>query len=249
MTFIYSMVQLTYACNSGIPTTHVFFEASGMLLMFVTFGKFIESYAKGKTVSAITNLLRMQPSHALLVVTSGNLCQSTNTDRMSVVSTLSSSPTPSSHSGRTKSYGAIGTNSTHSEVDTFGNERNVKGHELSLSCKLPSAGNARLRTDSGGHCIYVSASPSPSSFSPSASPYADRVSLIPTPNPILVGAGQKGEILREIAVDLVQKGDVLKILPGARIPTDGNILAGTAYIDESMITGSSDVIMILCDEI
>ena len=161
VTFIYSIVQLSLACETGVPTTHVFFEASGellsksypqmllsefyplyaflsaaectlyiiivavtitiititilsslspsllslrslsllsatqshlqlpltrlpsqahnlifnlyqpvsvlgMLLMFVTFGKFLEAYAKGKTVSAITNLLNMQPSHVSL---------------------------------------------------------------------------------------------------------------------------------------------------------------------------------------
>ena len=73
VTFVYSCVQLSLACNTGEPTKHVFFEASGMLLMFVTFGKYLEAYAKGKTVSAITNLLNMQPSHALLVVSTGSM--------------------------------------------------------------------------------------------------------------------------------------------------------------------------------
>lgn len=73
VTFVYSCVQLTLACRAGEPTKHVFFEVSGMLLMFVTFGKYLEAYAKGKTVSAITNLLSMQPSHALLVVNSESI--------------------------------------------------------------------------------------------------------------------------------------------------------------------------------
>jgi hypothetical protein len=73
VTFVYSCVQLTLACRTGEPTKHVFFEVSGMLLMFVTFGKYLEAYAKGKTVSAITNLLSMQPSHALLVVNSESI--------------------------------------------------------------------------------------------------------------------------------------------------------------------------------
>ena len=63
ITFVYSCVQLSLACAYGMATTHVFLEASGMLLMFVTFGKFLEAYAKGKTVSAISNLLNMQARH------------------------------------------------------------------------------------------------------------------------------------------------------------------------------------------
>jgi Cu+-exporting ATPase len=47
VTFVYSLTQLYLACEASIPTKHVFFEVSGMLLMFVTFGKFVEAYAKG----------------------------------------------------------------------------------------------------------------------------------------------------------------------------------------------------------
>eukprot|EP00595_Chromulina_sp_UTEXLB2642_P003659 CAMPEP_0196761496 /NCGR_PEP_ID=MMETSP1095-20130614/748_1 /TAXON_ID=96789 ORGANISM="Chromulina nebulosa, Strain UTEXLB2642" /NCGR_SAMPLE_ID=MMETSP1095 /ASSEMBLY_ACC=CAM_ASM_000446 /LENGTH=540 /DNA_ID=CAMNT_0042111111 /DNA_START=1518 /DNA_END=3137 /DNA_ORIENTATION=- len=47
------------------------------------------------------------------------------------------------------------------------------------------------------------------------------------------------EDIEEISVDLIQKGDVIKILPGSRIPTDGCIIYGNTYVDESMITGES----------
>jgi len=40
------------------------FETGAMLLTFVTFGKFLESYARGKTASALQMLMNLQPSSA-----------------------------------------------------------------------------------------------------------------------------------------------------------------------------------------
>ncbi|EFJ40283.1 hypothetical protein VOLCADRAFT_108247 [Volvox carteri f. nagariensis] len=44
---------------------------------------------------------------------------------------------------------------------------------------------------------------------------------------------------REIPVELIQVGDVLRVLPGGSIPTDGAVLAGRSAVDESMVTGES----------
>jgi Cu+-exporting ATPase len=49
----------------------------------------------------------------------------------------------------------------------------------------------------------------------------------------------RDEDIQCIDVDLLQKGDVVRILPGDRIPTDGKVLFGHSYVDESMITGES----------
>ena len=40
-----------------------------------------------------------------------------------------------------------------------------------------------------------------------------------------------------IAVDKIQKGNILRVKPGDKIPVDGNIKKGKSSIDESMITG------------
>ncbi|HYK24594.1 MAG TPA: copper-translocating P-type ATPase [Candidatus Acidoferrum sp.] len=49
----------------------------------------------------------------------------------------------------------------------------------------------------------------------------------------LVRDGQE----QEIAIDEIQKGDVLRVRPGEKIPIDGVIIDGKSNIDESMITG------------
>src|SRR5438094_6480869 len=42
---------------------------------------------------------------------------------------------------------------------------------------------------------------------------------------------------QEIAADKIQKGDVLRVRPGEKVPIDGVIIDGQSNIDESMITG------------
>jgi len=44
---------------------------------------------------------------------------------------------------------------------------------------------------------------------------------------------------RDVALDTVRVGDILRVHPGERVPTDGHIREGSSSVDESMLTGES----------
>jgi Cu+-exporting ATPase len=51
------------------------------------------------------------------------------------------------------------------------------------------------------------------------------------------GAATTTEQEEEVPVDAIQKGDLLRVRPGEKVPVDGVIVEGQTNIDESMITG------------
>ena len=138
ISFFYSIAQVFSACQTGIMARHVFFEASGMLITFVTMGKYMEAYSRGSTMAAVSRLLSMQPKEALL----------------------------------------------------------VRNPELLLRASSSSSGKTCVSKD---------------------------------------GALQ----IDRVPVELLQLGDVLQVLPGQAVPTDGMVVRGSSHVDESMLTGES----------
>ncbi len=46
----------------------------------------------------------------------------------------------------------------------------------------------------------------------------------------------------EIPIEAVQKGEMIVVKPGARIPVDGVVREGSSYVDESMVTGEPEAV-------
>jgi len=50
---------------------------------------------------------------------------------------------------------------------------------------------------------------------------------------------KSGETVEDVELSRVQKGDILVIKPGEKIPSDGTVRGGHSYVNESMLTGES----------
>eukprot|EP01132_Coremiostelium_polycephalum_P005312 gene5312-6617_t len=81
-----------------------------------------------------------------------------------------------------------------------------------------------------------------------ASDVLSKLLLLQTPTAILIDNTENGQLETEIDIDLVQKGDILKVLPWTKVPIDGILINNdqekrnhnsVVKIDESLITGES----------
>ncbi|KAF0358387.1 heavy metal translocatin [Gigaspora margarita] len=68
------------------------------------------------------------------------------------------------------------------------------------------------------------------------------MSLTPAVTTIYIKDPKTGDIIEEkkIPTELVQVGDMVKIVPGDKIPADGTVISGHSTVDESMVTGEAD---------
>ena len=53
------------------------------------------------------------------------------------------------------------------------------------------------------------------------------------------GFVKKGEEWEELLINDINKGDIVMIKPGGKVPVDGVVIKGESYINESLITGES----------
>ncbi|XP_064404796.1 copper-transporting ATPase 1-like isoform X4 [Halichondria panicea] len=121
--YVYSVIALIVAITVTHQETKTFFETAPLLLVFVSLGRFLENFAKGKTSEALAKLMSLQATEARLI---------------------------------------------------------KKAFD---------------------------------------------------------GAALEEEEL--IAVELVQRGDTIKVVPGEKIPVDATVISGSSSVDESLVTGES----------
>lgn len=70
----------------------------------------------------------------------------------------------------------------------------------------------------------------------------DAVKMLLNLKPATAFLRKDGEFV-EVAAEELEAGDEILVKPGSRVPADGRVLSGEAYVDESMITGEPVPVM------
>ncbi len=65
--FILQVIALIVAITVTHQETKTFFETGPLLLVFVSLGRFLENFAKGKTSEALAKLMSLQATEARLI--------------------------------------------------------------------------------------------------------------------------------------------------------------------------------------
>ncbi|KAG2224319.1 hypothetical protein INT45_012888 [Circinella minor] len=78
----------------------------------------------------------------------------------------------------------------------------------------------------------------------SSSALSKLMSLAPSTALMLTLDPESNTVISEkrIPSELVQQDDLLKVLPGDKVPTDGTVYSGTSTLDESMVTGEVEAV-------
>ena len=84
--YLYSILVFGTQLTGGTTTMKPTFATGAMLFTFVTLGKFMEAFAKGKTASALQALMELQPQSALKVV--GAVAEMDNKVDLSALETI-----------------------------------------------------------------------------------------------------------------------------------------------------------------
>lgn len=77
----------------------------------------------------------------------------------------------------------------------------------------------------------------------SSSALSKLMSLTPS-TALMVTVDENNVVLseRKIPSELISEGDLIKLLPGDKIPADGEVFTGSTTVDESMVTGEVDAV-------
>ena len=76
--FVFSAVNSYNVMQAGEVGIHYYFESAGMILTFISVGKYLESKSKSKTSSAISKLIKLTPKTAIVEVDGKEVTIDTN---------------------------------------------------------------------------------------------------------------------------------------------------------------------------